>query len=209
MKILIAIPAYGKLDFAFVQSLLALNKVGTCGILMIANTLISEARNDFVNKALENDYDYVFFMDSDMTFPMDALETLLEDDVDIVSGLYFKRVPPYSPIMYKKYKLLDNGGVLDWEDYSDGYPENQLFECGCVGGGCLLIKTSVFKDLIEHGYNHPFNHIASIGEDFSFCIRAAQCGYKIYCDSRVKCGHIGSFVVTEENRLDLEKVFKK
>ncbi len=40
-----------------------------------------------------------------------------------------------------------------------------------------------------------FAPIANNGEDIAFCWRARECGYKIYCDPSVECGHVGYSVV--------------
>ena len=40
-----------------------------------------------------------------------------------------------------------------------------------------------------------------MSEDLSFCYRARNIGTKIYCDSRIKFGHIGNYEYTEEDYL--------
>ena len=40
-----------------------------------------------------------------------------------------------------------------------------------------------------------------LGEDYSFCWRVAQIGKKMWCDSRVKLGHVGQHIYTEEDYL--------
>ena len=39
--------------------------------------------------------------------------------------------------------------------------------------------------------------LLGFGEDLSFCIRAQELGRKIYCDSRIKMGHVGLRVFEE------------
>lgn len=195
-KILICIPSYTKMDASFVQSLMSLNKPGNCSVQFITNTLIDEARNTFAEEAIELGYDYVFFMDTDMTFPSNALGVLLSDNKDIVSGIYFKRVTPFNPLIYKTFELTEDG--MCFEDFGNEYKKDELQKVEGCGAGCLLIKTKVLKHMFDVGTS-PFGIISGIGEDFSFCLRAKQLGYNIYCDSRVKCGHVASFEVNEEN----------
>lgn len=202
-SILICVPTYAKMDAPFVQSVLSLERPCTCGIQFITDTLIAEARNRFAKEAIEGGYDYVFFMDSDMTFPTDALVKLYEDNVDVVSGLYFKRRPNYSPIMYPTLRIEDDKFVF--ESYLDDYPEDQMVEVEGVGGGCLLIKTSVLE-AVQNRFGGPFDQLGGIGEDFSFCLRARECGYKIFCDTRVVCGHQGTIIVDDKNRKSLQKI---
>ena len=45
----------------------------------------------------------------------------------------------------------------------------------------------------------PFMPVGGFGEDLSFCLRAREAGLKLYCDSRVRCGHVGNVIFNEEN----------
>lgn len=65
-----------------------------------------------------------------------------------------------------------------------------------VGTAFLLIKAKVLKDIIEKHNVYPFQPLHGYGEDLSFCIRARQCGYKIFVDNDLTIGHIGKVVVT-------------
>jgi hypothetical protein len=38
-----------------------------------------------------------------------------------------------------------------------------------------------------------------MGEDTTFCFRVKQDGGKIWCDSRIKAGHIGNYVFEEKD----------
>ena len=61
----------------------------------------------------------------------------------------------------------------------------------------MLTKMNVFYD-IQQKHGTIFNPIGNHGEDLAFCIRARKCGYKIYADPDVKCGHVGHAVVDEK-----------
>jgi GT2 family glycosyltransferase len=49
-------------------------------------------------------------------------------------------------------------------------------------------------------YGVPFFPIAGLGEDLAFCWRAKKLDYKLYCDSRLKIGHIMRLSVDENFR---------
>lgn len=197
-KVLIAIPHMGTFSEVFFNSFLFMTlrvvKYSNLdvGFQMIGNSLIYEAREMFVNYALANQYDYILFLDSDMQFPEDIIEKLIKHDKEIISGLYFQRQPPYNPLLYKK--------TLDKEEvYFNSITEIQqeLFEVDGVGAGCLLIKTEIFSKM-ESPYFHPWissTRLSSLSEDFAFCHRAKEAGYKIYVDANVECGHITQQVV--------------
>ena len=73
----------------------------------------------------------------------------------------------------------------------------KVFEVEGCGMAAILIRTSVMKDVFET-QKALFAPIPGYGEDVSFCLRARKAGYRIWCDSRVKIGHVASTIVTEE-----------
>lgn len=165
-------------------------------------------RNMAVKQALHYKTDWLLMLDSDMKFPHDTLARLLDRDVDIVGASYPKRVAPHDML----YRLLPGtkevrvaGGLLEVE----GIP-----------GGCLLIRTSVFRQMaapyfacpiyVEDepvpAYLQPLMKDAErghpIGEDYYFCAKARAAGLKVWLDVDLtyEMGHIGeqTWYVTSE-----------
>ena len=105
-KILIAVPCMDQLPARFAQSLATLTKVGQCAIAFQISSLIYHARNDLAKKAVKMDVDYILWLDSDMVFEPDTLERLMkhmeQPGVAMVTGVYFRRVPPFSPVLFDK-----------------------------------------------------------------------------------------------------------
>lgn len=197
MKILIAVPCMDQVPAPFCQSLAQLQKVGDCVLSMKTGSLIYTSRNSLATTAIQSEADFVFWLDSDMVFKPDTLvrmmDTLKKNDLDILTGLYFRRVPPYSPVLFDK---LDIDGVkADYSEYSK-IPDD-LFEVGACGFGCVLMKTDVFFD-VQSKFGNMFAPIGNNGEDVAFCWRARECGYKIICDPSVICGHVGYSVVDDQ-----------
>lgn len=198
MKTLIAVPSMDQVAAPFAQSLATLNKEGECMVSFIIGSLIYEARNDFVKQALSANVDYVLWLDSDMIFPPDTLQKMLrhmEDGKDIVTGLYFRRRAPFTPVLFSKLDL-EHG---TWEGCDD-YPTDGLFEVDGCGFGCVMVRKTVFMDMYLN-YQTWFNPEYGCGEDLAFCRRAKQLGYKIWVDPSIQCGHVGQVIVDE-------KVFK-
>lgn len=179
----------------FTHSLAVLKKEGDVTLSMLSGSLVYESRNKLAKQAVTMGMDYVMWFDSDMIFPEDTLLRMLEHmkDKEIVSGLYFKRATPFSPVIYKSYTETEEG--LEWEDYLD-YPKNEVFEVAGMGFGCVMMKTEVLLDLALN-YKAWFQPIKNCGEDMSFCYRAKELGHKIYCDSSIKCGHMGHLMIDE------------
>ena len=179
MKILIAVPCMDQVPALFAQSLATLNRVGNCKIAFQIGSLIYHSRDNLAKKAIEEECDYIFWLDSDMVFQPDTLERLIQSigKGDIISGLYFRRVSPFSPVLFKDFEVV--GESATWSDFHK-IPKD-VFEVGACGFGCLLMPTNIFID-VQVKFGQMFAPIGRIGEDLSFCWRARQCGYKIVCD---------------------------
>lgn len=197
MKTLIAVPCMDQVPALFCGSLAQMQKPENCFFAMKIGSLIYAARNDLATMALQSECDYVFWLDADMVFKPDTLirmmDTLQKNDLDILTGLYFRRVPPYTPVLFDKLDM--SGDVCDWSEFKE-IPEG-LFEVGGCGFGCVLMKTDVFFD-VQSKHGNMFAPIANNGEDIAFCWRARDCGYKIVCDPSVICGHVGYSVVDDQ-----------
>lgn len=197
MKTLIAVPCMDQVPALFAYSLAQLRTVEDCVLSMKTGSLIYTARNDLATQAIQIDADYVFWLDSDMVFKEDTLSrmmaTMKKNDLDILTGLYFRRVPPYSPVLFDRLDM--DGEICQWSEFNK-IPDD-LFEVGGCGFGCVLMKTDVFFD-VQSKFGNMFAPIANNGEDIAFCWRARQCGYKIVCDPSVICGHVGYSVVDDQ-----------
>ena len=197
MKILVAIPCMDQVPAPFCNSLALLQKAGDCTLMMKSGSLIYTSRNALATAAIHTEADLVFWLDSDMVFKPDVLlrmlKTLQENNLDMLSGLYFRRVPPYSPVLFDQLEI--NGVEAKYSEFQS-IPDG-LFEVGACGFGCVLMKTDVFFD-VHAKFGNMFAPIGNNGEDVAFCWRARQCGYKIYCDPSVICGHVGYSVVDDQ-----------
>lgn len=197
MKTVIAVPCMDQVPAPFCQSLAQLEKVGDCSLMMKSGSLVYTARDDIATRTVTSDFDFIFWLDSDMVIKPDTLvrmmDTLQKNDYDILSGLYFRRVPPYSPVLFEKLEM--DGASCIHEDFKT-IPD-EIFEVAGCGFGCVLMRTDVFLD-VQAKHGAMFAPIGSNGEDVSFCMRARECGFKIYCDPSVICGHVGYSVVDDQ-----------
>jgi len=200
-RVLIYVPSItGKLDLLFVDGFIHLindcyewKKKGWEFYPVYGRGMfIQNARNLAVDHALENDMDYILFIDDDMVIKQDEklFTKLVSHDKDIVAPLFFHRVQPFAPLIFRRrsygvqYNTYDN--ILDYE--------KGLIEVDGVGFGCALIKTEVFKK-IDKPY---FLHGDTFGEDLYFCEKAKAKGIKIFADTTIEVGHIGAPQVSWE-----------
>lgn len=195
-KILIAVPSMDMVPMLFAQSLAMLEKPGKVLMATQISSLIYSARNNLAASAVKQEVDRVFWLDSDMIFPTGTLvhlDKLMDEygDDTILTGLYFRRRPPYAPVLYSKLDFDAKGNCI-WEEVNE-IPE-EPFEVAACGFGCVLAPTKAFKD-VQDQFNNMFAPIYGTGEDLSFCWRARKCGYKIICDPRIVLGHYGHTII--------------
>jgi hypothetical protein len=139
-------------------------------------------RNKTVEKAKEIGASHIMFIDGDMLFTPSDVKTLLMHKKLIVGASYHMRDADGYTV-----QLLKNNSFVPFDGKFKG-----LFECGAVGTGFMLIDMHVFDKLHAPSFDTEF-----IGEDFCtedvyFCKRAIMAGFKIWCDSSLTIGHLGS-----------------
>ena len=202
MRTLIAVPCFDMVKTDFMKCLLDLEKPeGTC-YTVIKNTLIYNARNLIADNAIKEGFDYVLWLDSDITFEPDTLIKLLIDaqkhNLDFVSGLCFMRRKKTQPVLYKKiwWDVSQDGNVSTGAEPFLDYPSG-LFNCEGAGFGCVLTSVRLLK-AVGDVYGSPFTPLMGMGEDLAFCLRARKTGFALWCDAEVKCGHIGEYIFDEE-----------
>lgn len=196
MKTFIAVPCFEQVPALFTQSLALLRRAGDTVIGFEIGSLVYEARNSLARQAIKADVDQVLWLDSDMVFRPSLLENMTkvakENDIDFLTGLCFRRKPPYTPTIFDK---------LDWKDDRCHYtqfmsiPEGR-FQVGGCGFAGVLLQTDVLMSVASKFNGRMFDPLPGMGEDLSFCWRARQCGYDIWCDSEIELGHVGNTIVT-------------
>ena len=198
-KILIAVPCMDMVSARFASSLATLKKgVGDCIVSFIIGSLVYDSRNRLAEYAVRINADYILWLDSDMTFPPDVLERMMKvmdehDDIDILTGLYFRRSTPFTPVAFEVLET-DEKGELVFENM-DEIPDGIREVAGC-GFGCVLMKTDCLFDIAGQEGPVWFSPLANVGEDCAFCMRARKYGYKIYIDPSIEFGHMGYAAVT-------------
>ena len=147
---------------------------------------------------MNDGFDRVLWLDSDMNFKPDLMELLsadLDTGLEFVSGLHFSRKAPISPIVYEicHPSPLKNGEMYPTVESFKEIPYG-LFECEGCGFGAVMMTT----DLLRRVGPLPFFPEERYGEDLTFCRKARAAGAKLYCDSRIKLDHVGMTLINED-----------
>jgi hypothetical protein len=161
---------------------------------------IDQGRNQMATDALLDGYEETMWIDADVEFHPDAIEQLRSHRLPIVSGIYPQKgkralashVIPGSPQL-----VFGKGGGLA--------------EILYAGAGFLLIRREVYLTIQQQlrlpmcnerfripliPFFYPMLHSCEDGhwylaEDYAFCERARQCGFKIMADTTIRLWHIG------------------
>lgn len=215
-RILVAVPCRDQIDVETVKCLqklekdMALRTDMEVDVEYTVGTIIHDMRHTMAERAIKNDYDYVLWVDSDMTFDSTVLLDLLAHDKDIVTAVCFMRRAPYEPCIYSKMRLGMSLDEDEIEKYLD-YPKDKLFEVEACGFAMVLMKIGVLKHLLDTS-GHIFFPLKStnraLGEDLSFCIRARRQGFRIWADPIPRIGHIGKMFVDANSYWTMKELTK-
>lgn len=195
-KVLIGIPTTGAIPIKTVQSLMSLKRPAESAFYFESFSLVYFARNDICDALLKEDWDYLLFVDSDMVFPPDSFERLMALNADIATAVYYGRSGKHQPQVYSRIYPRTNEALQICERFTE-VPDG-VFEVEGCGMGLCLIKREVIEAVTKEWYA-PFEPLPGLGEDFSFCYKARERGFKILADSTIEVGHIGEKVYTKED----------
>jgi glycosyltransferase involved in cell wall biosynthesis len=153
---------------------------------------VDQVRNLIASWVEKGDWDYLFAVDHDISFAPDTLVKMLSHDKDVVSGVYIQRF--HDRHVIEIFENNDAGGFthIPWEKIKG----RGLVEIGACGFGCVLVKKKVIVDIgyPQFLYRSALDHSQTFSEDMYFAKRAAECGYKLWCDTSIICDHTGTHV---------------
>lgn len=188
MKIAIVIPSGDMVhtDFAMCLTRLVAASMGTGIQPVIINpksSLVQKGRWFGVTEALSHDADKVLFIDSDQTFPANALIRLLSHNKKFVSATCRLR---QDKVEYAARS--ENGERINMSHYTG------LRQVTSVGFAFSLIDVELFKKIDEPWFNVIFDNGQWVSEDESFCHAAVEYGYETWVDADLtkEIGHIGT-----------------
>jgi hypothetical protein len=97
-------------------------------------------RNAVVDAFLESASDWLFWVDTDNVIPLGGIRRLLDVKNSLVTGLYFLKAPPYTPVAYKlqsdnRYSVIE------------GWTRGEIVPVDMAGMGACLVHRSVYEDI--------------------------------------------------------------
>jgi len=142
---------------------------------------IAHARQLLLARARQLDPDYAIFIDSDILINTeDMIEALTLWDQDIVGGAYLRYFPEgkyigtlfWSPVDAAKNRLRN-------------YMKYAFEDVLATSAGCLCLSRKIIQDRRVNFW--PL--LKGYSEDFGYCKKARDLGYKIYLDGTVSLTH--------------------
>jgi len=182
----------------FLMSFIGMQRVGpdydASSVIVTYGALTYDAMNQATEGFLRTDCTHLLFLESDMNHPNDTIPRLLKHDLPVVGGIQTFKVPPFVPMIYR-YRREDEPASGTRDDNGPYVPigkwdRGKLIEVDGIATGCLLVRRDVFEKV-----KRPWFTFAEGTQDLYFCRGIHDAGFKIYCDTSIECGHIGSVTV--------------
>lgn len=199
-RILLAMPSKGSAHGVsewFCDALFAIRV--TCPNLTtatISGMPWAEARNNLAIMAMEKGCDYIFYLDDDIIAPADVVQRLIAHNVDICGLSYKQKIFPHSWCAFNSY--IDVHGL---EQKTPITPTGDLIPVDYIGAGCLLVSRKVFQILAYPWFRWTVDatNLNGKSEDFYFCEKARDAGFKIWWDSTMpQAGHVCTAILTAD-----------
>ena len=175
---------------------------------------VANYKNSIIDYAIENNYDYLFFIDSDLILHPNLIEHLKIANKDIVSEIFWSQWHKDRPLepnvwLFDEYDLVPKRLGENLSEKEMGLRQikflNQLRIPGLYEVGGLGACTLISRDALVEGVNFKsIKNLTIHGEDRFFCIRAAVLGIDLFVDTYYPAYHI----YREENLEGVEEYVK-
>lgn len=136
-------------------------------------------------------YDKIFWIDSDIEWTVEDFMKIYNSDLDIVSGLY-----TLDPTGKVAVHITNARGVPTAVNKVEFIMHDEPVEVGGVGFGFVAMKSGVFENIPRPWFligrvqwSEESEMRVNVGEDYSWCGKAQQAGFKIFVDPTVKLRH--------------------
>jgi hypothetical protein len=183
-RICVCIPSHDVVNANFAMALAAALYVAGVKQIPVAlannkGSVVHKNRNNAVAEAQRLGAAKLLFIDSDMTFPVNAIERLMAHEKPIVGATYAQRTG-----LHKNLAKPLSGQLED---------VHGLVEVAALPTGMLLIDMAVFERMKRPYFRMPFVEEdaergippSDMGEDYDFCNRARTANIPVFMDTEL------------------------
>lgn len=152
---------------------------------------------------------HILWLDADMLYPKDIIDTYLKEKFDVIGCLYFSREKPYKPIGYT-----DSGNKQT--PHRPILPQlvkyGQVYDVTGLGFGGMMVDVNVYKSLGKKKWMNygRFFHIPpelrterqqedALSHDLQFCKTVKQQGFNIKLHGSIRPYHITERLIDEQD----------
>lgn len=185
-------PPEGKVSYHWARAWRELQLPPGSDNLIVQGLPFGVARNYAVKQTLEQGFSHLFFLDSDIILPPNAVMRLLETKLQLISCYYTHRFPPYDPCFYGAKKneegKLGKIAITGW-NFGDIVP------CVFLPSGACLIHGSVFQIMSKAGIRKWYewtldvDEPTGVSEDFNMSLKAYSLGITPHVHTGIQAKH--------------------
>ncbi|NDG31670.1 hypothetical protein EB118_16575 [bacterium] len=195
-SVMVAVPAMEMVNAEFAQHLaMSCANLVAHGIRINCafniGSVITIARRNLVDIFLKSDFNYIWWVDSDMKFPVDSPLRLLARNKDIVGCNYRRRRFPNPNFTGM------SGAAGKFQEFTTTDLSPPMEEIDVLPHGLVMVRRHVYEKTPQPHYLQEFipEMNLEIGEDIFFCQQAKKAGWEIWCDQELsrEIAHIGIF----------------
>ena len=194
MRIMIAVPTFENIALETFKSIYDLFPMDNdVSFEYVRGYDCAIARNKIASKAVDEGYDAVLMVDSDIILPPESLMWFQQYLADICLGVYPRKgttTGEMEAFKLGQYNYVDRFTREEVEQSGD------RFQIKGGGFGAAFINVDVFRNLPYPWFQYVnYDNGSVLSEDLYFCSQASGQGYQIWADRRVRCGHIMKHVL--------------
>lgn len=202
MSILFCTPCYGGMVTArhFASCLMLKEELTGQGVahdwnVGVNESLVTRARNEMTAAFLTTGHTHMMWLDADIEFQPADVCKLWNLDVDIAVAAYAMKRPDRPLSAWK------DGKLVRLEDCP-----KEPFEVEYAGTGFMMIRRNVIETLAgtAESYEGPHGRVPALymtpvwndgfeSEDYHFCRKAREAGFKVMIDPSIRLGHWGLY----------------
>lgn len=164
-----------------------------------ANCYLSLCRSRAAAAFLDSEADVFVFVDSDLWFPYDAMHNLIRHDKSFVSGVYPYRDGHQGFPITTKGEYEDDLLLADWCTVGFSATKREVLETLVKAHPEWATNYQTKKGSVVHAvYDIGLHEKGSNNywtEDFLFCKRIREHGYKVYVDPEIFFEHAGRMAI--------------
>lgn len=161
---------------------------------------VGDFKDNMIVTARDEDYDALFFVDSDLILHPHTLHYLFAARVDICSEVFWTSWNPaqaelpqvwlqdqYNLFAFRMAEALESSEIQRLTDaFLAQLRVPGVYEVGGLGA-CTLIRRRALQAGVSF---RTLPNLSLVGEDRHFCVRAVALGFKLYADTHVPPLHI-------------------